>query len=89
MTGHPTPPWWLAYANKISVATLALFMLFWISGAIPWFPAPMWTKVLDAIASHDRNMQEGTRIQRVICGLLAKDDAAARRDCWRDGNGDR
>lgn len=75
--------WWLTLINGASVSTVALFLLLWVLGALPFLPFPIWTQLGNAIAAHDRNTQEGIRVQRVICSLLAKDDAASRRECWR------
>ena len=88
MTSRDTnAPWWLKWLNSAGVAGLAIFMLFWISNALPFLPMPVWAEIKSALTNHERSTQESLRVQRLICASLNRDNPTQQSECWRQRNG--
>ena len=84
-------PWWLKQAFGPG---LAIFLLLWLLGLLPFLPNPIWTQVLTAIGAqaeatqkqlgaNERNIQELLRVQRLTCAAAWKTEPAVQRECWR------
>ena len=79
-------PWWLKQAFGPG---LAIFLLLWLLGALPFMPTPVWGQVFAAIEQHDRTTKALLRVQRLTCSAAWKGEPDIQRQCWeREKNGE-
>lgn len=80
-------PWWFRQAFGPG---LAVFLLLWVLGLMPFLPNPIWTQVFAAIDKQGQATQELLRvttqdllkIQRMTCAGVWKGEPTVQRECW-------